>query len=341
MERKTGLGKNNISILGGGSWGTALALLQVQCGRNVTLWEFQNDLAAQLSKTRENKTFLPGFRLPESVHITSDLEEAVSRSDYIAFVVPSHVLRSVVHGVALYVDDSKKFISATKGIENGTLMRMSEIITEELRHVSNVPVAVLSGPSFAAEVAREAPTAVVAASADETYAREVQGLFMCPTFRVYANTDVTGVELGGSFKNVIAIASGIVDGVGFGDNTKAALLTRGIVEMTRLGEKLGADPKTFPGLSGMGDLILTCMGKLSRNLHVGFELGKGKELDDILGDMVNVAEGVKTAQSVRELSRREGIETPIMEKVCQILFDGVNPHDAVIDLMTRGPKKEH
>jgi len=341
MEQKTSSGKNNISILGGGSWGTALALMQTQSGWNVTLWEFQKDLAAQMSKIRENRTFLPGFKLPESLRITSDLEEAVSRSDYIAFVVPSHVLRSVVQGVAPYVDDSKKFISATKGIENGTLMRMSEIIIQELSNVSNVPIAVLSGPSFAAEVARGLPTAVVAASADEAYAREVQGIFMCPSFRVYANTDVTGVELGGSFKNIIAIASGIADGVGFGDNSKAALLTRGIVEMTRLGEKLGANPKTFSGLSGMGDLILTCMGKLSRNLHVGFELGKGKGLDDILGEMVNVAEGVKTAQAVRELSRREGVEIPIMEKVCQILFDGVNPHDAVVDLMTRGPKTEH
>ena len=333
--------KSSVSILGGGSWGTALALQLARNSRKVTLWEYQPDLAKQLLSTRENKTFLPGFPLHDSIHVTADLEEAVSLGEYITFVVPSHVLRSVVRNAKPFFDRSKKFISATKGVETDSQMRMSEIVCQEVQDNDFNRIAVLSGPSFAEEVAREIPTVVVAASPDTSFALEVQELFMSPAFRVYVNSDITGVELGGALKNVMAIAAGISDGVGFGDNSKAALLTRGIVEMTRLGVELGADPKTFSGLSGIGDLILTCMGKLSRNLHVGQEIGKGRKLDDILNEMVNVAEGVKTAQSVKELSKRTGIETPIMEQVYKILFEGSEPRSATVELMTREPKTEH
>ena len=341
MVPKTDSRVNNIGVLGGGSWGTALAVLLARNGHNVVLWEFQKEIAKQAQKNRENKTFLPGITLPDTITVTSNLEETVNTAAYILFVVPSHVFRSVAQQVSQCGVSGKKLISATKGIENHSLMRMSEILMEEIPAIPENNVSVLSGPSFASEVAHEIPTAVVVASKNESFAMEVQDLFMCSTFRVYTNTDVAGVELGGAFKNVLAIATGIADGVGFGDNSKAALLTRGIVEITRLGVALGAQEKTFSGLSGMGDLILTCMGKLSRNLHVGTELGKGKSLQDILDNMVNVAEGVKTAESVWELSRREGIETPIMEKVYQILFHALNPRTAVLELMTRDAKSEH
>lgn len=345
MGQKTGYQASNVCVLGGGSWGTSIAVLLAGNGHSVTLWEYQEHLAERMREERENKTFLPGVSLHDSINITGSLTDAVSAGDFVVFVVPSHVLRTVAKQVASLSPElpleKKKIVSAVKGIENDTLMRMSEIIKEEIPAIPKSRIAVISGPSFAAEVARNVPTAVVAASEDDTYALVVQDLFMNPAFRVYVNADVAGVEFGGSFKNVMAIASGIVDAVGFGDNSKAALLTRGIAEMTRLGVKLGADTKTFAGLSGVGDLMLTCMGKLSRNLHVGKELGKGRKLDEILGEMINVAEGVKTAESVRQLAIREGIETPIMEKVYEILFNDLDSKQAAVDLMTREPKTEH
>jgi len=341
MERKTNSGKAHISLLGAGSWGTALAILLANKGNDVTLWEFNPGLAERLEKERVNETFLPGVKLPDSIRVTNDIGDAVDAGDYIVFVVPSHVLRSVARKTAEHDIAGKKIVSATKGIENDSLMRMSEILHAEIPGLSPENIAVLSGPSFAAEVSRNIPTTCVAASTHEPYAAEVQNLFMSPAFRVYVNTDIIGVELGGSFKNVMAIAAGIIDGVGWGDNTKAAMLTRGIVEMTRLGIKMGAREKTFSGLSGIGDLILTCMGKLSRNLHVGKEIGKGRKLQDTLDDMVMVAEGVKTTKSVHELSKRLHVETPIMEQVYYILFEDKPPKDAVTELMTRDAKPEH
>ncbi|KPK96316.1 glycerol-3-phosphate dehydrogenase [bacterium SM23_31] len=340
MELKTNSRGNSVCILGGGSWGTAMAILLARKGYPVTVWEFQKDIVESMQKFRENRVFLPGIKLPDNVTVTNYIEDAVPEGEYIIFAVPSHVFRSVSKQAAAFLMKGRKFISATKGIENYSLMRMSEILLAGIPGLTADRVAVLSGPSFAAEVAREIPTAVVAASSDESYAAEVQELFMCPAFRVYVNTDVTGVELGGAFKNVMAIATGIADGVGFGDNSKAALLTRGIVEMTRLGVKMGAGEKTFAGLSGMGDLVLTCMGKLSRNLYVGQELGKGRKLQEILDDMVMVAEGVNTARSIRKLALTYGVETPIMEQVYRILFEDKNPKEAVVELMTREPKPE-
>jgi len=334
------LSGRSVSILGGGSWGTALAVLLTRCGHRVVMWEFQKNLVEKISLTRINEMFLPNVQIPDSVIITSDIEQAIEGGEYIIFAVPSHTVRSVARQVLSLPLNQKKFISTSKGIENESLLRMSEIILNEIPSADHDNCAVLSGPSFAAEVAREIPTAVVAASYNISYACEVQALFMCPSFRVYINEDVAGVEYGGAFKNVVAIATGIVDGVGFGDNSKAALLTRAMVEITRLGVKLGADAKTFSGLSGMGDLILTCMGKLSRNLYVGQELGKGRKPNDILQGMVNVAEGVKTAQAVRHLSEQTGVETPIMEQVYRILFEDKNPREAAVELMTREPKAE-
>ncbi len=341
MEKKTNSQEVKISIFGAGSWGTALAYLLGCKGYDISLWEFDKNLAEELESERINETFLPGVKIPSNIKVTNSLEDAVSHGEYILFVVPSHVLRSVAKDASKFDMRGKKIISATKGIENETLMRMSEVLLEEIPELTADRVAVLSGPSFAAEVGKEIPTIVVAASADAEYASEVQELFMYPWFRVYANTDIVGVELGGSLKNVMAIASGIIDGVGWGDNTKAALLTRGIVEMTRLGVAMGAKQQTFSGISGMGDLILTCMGKLSRNLHVGKEIGKGRSLQEVLDDMVMVAEGVKTTRSVHQLYGKLGVETPIMEKVYEILFKNKPPAEAAKELMTRVAKHEH
>jgi len=341
MAPKASSENSRVCVLGAGSWGTALGILLAGNGHDVTLWEFNRELAERLSRERENATFLPGVKLPDTVKVTNSIEEAVDSGDYVVLVVPSHVFRSTAREAARCGAAGKKFVSATKGIENESLMRMSEILLEELPGLSPDRVAALSGPSFATEVSRAVPTTIVAASLDAAYALEVQRLFMCTTFRVYINTDVVGVELGGALKNVIAIAAGIADGVGFGDNTKAALLTRAIVEMTRLGVALGADMRTFSGLSGIGDLILTCMGKLSRNLHVGREIGRGRALEDVLAEMVMVAEGVRTTRSVHQLSQKTGVETPIMDQVYRILFDGRSPKDAVVELMTRDAKAEH
>ncbi|MFC1556295.1 NAD(P)H-dependent glycerol-3-phosphate dehydrogenase [candidate division KSB1 bacterium] len=341
MGQKINSKKADISVLGAGSWGTALTIMLANKGLNVKLWEFDKELSEQLIETRKNDKFLPGVILPNNIFVTNELDEAVDACDTVMFVVPSHVLRGVAKNTADCGIKDKKIISATKGIENDTLLRMSEVLLESIPGFSLDRFAVLSGPSFATEVARSIPTTVVAASENDSFSMEVQDMFMCPSFRVYANADVTGVELGGSLKNVMAIAAGIIDGIGWGDNTKAAMVTRAIVEMTRLGVKMGAKQLTFSGLAGVGDLILTCMGKHSRNLHVGREIGKGKSLEVILNEMVMVAEGVKTTKSVHQLTRKLGVETPIMEKAYEILFENKPPKDAVIELMTREAKTEH
>ncbi|MFC1554860.1 NAD(P)H-dependent glycerol-3-phosphate dehydrogenase [candidate division KSB1 bacterium] len=340
MAQKTNLKNKKFCVLGGGSWGTAVAVLLANNGYDIIIWEFRKDLADKLASDKENKTFLPGIKLSDSISVTNSISEAVEFGDYICFVIPSHVFRSVAKSVAQCNTSGKKFISATKGIEHDSLMRMSEILLEEIPDSSKTNVAVLSGPGFAVEVVRDIPTAVSIASENLDYAKEVQELFMCSTFRPYINNDIIGVELGGSFKNVMAIATGILDGIGYGDNAKAALLTRGLVEMSRLGVKLGANPQTFNGLSGVGDLILTCTGAHSRNLHVGKELGKGRKLNDILQEMVMVAEGVYSAESVKQISEKFKVETPIMEQVYKILFEDKEAKKAIIDLMTREAKQE-
>ena len=329
-----------IGILGAGSWGTALAILLASKYRDITLWEFRPDVAEQLDTFRENRPMLPGVRIPDVIQITANLASAVEGKDLLVSAVPSHVVRSVAEALRPFDLSGKLIVSVTKGIENETLMRMSEVYADVLPEFDLDRFVVLSGPSHAEEVSRNIPTTVVAACRKLENAQTVQEIFMTPSFRVYSSTDVVGVEMGGSLKNIIAIAAGISDGVGFGDNTKAALITRGLVEITRLGTAMGADPLTFAGLSGMGDLIVTCISRHSRNRHVGEEIGRGKTLAEVLSEMVMVAEGVRTTKSAYQLAKRHGVEMPITTEVYRVLYEGKDPKAAVNDLMTRRAKRE-
>jgi len=332
--------KAKIGILGAGGWGTALAILLESNGHSVHLWEYRKEVALELSRSRENRDFLPGVNIPENIKITSDIEEAAAEKDLILFTLPSHIVRVVGEKISNLQLDNSLIVSCSKGIENHTLLRMSQVILETIPNFPEERIVVLSGPSHAEEVGRGIPTVVVAASTNEKSSKQVQDIFMCPTFRVYSSKDVIGVELGGSLKNIIAIAAGISDGVDFGDNTKAALMTRGIVEITRLGTVMGANSLTFAGLSGIGDLIVTCTSRHSRNRYLGEQLGKGKSLREVLDSMVMVAEGVRTTQSANDLSKTYGVEMPITREVYRVLFEGKKPRKAVYDLMTRNPKVE-
>jgi glycerol-3-phosphate dehydrogenase (NAD(P)+) len=293
-----------------------------------------------MRERHENPEFLPGISLPPNLKIMNDLEVSSEGRDMLVMAVPSQYLRSVIQRIAPLPLEQTIICNVAKGIENETLKTMSEVILEILQHERKENLAILSGPSHAEEVSRQIPTAVVAASFKPKTSKIVQDAFMTNYFRVYVNDDMRGVELGGSLKNVIAIAAGISDGAGFGDNTKAAIMTRGIYEITRLGVKLGAQPRTFAGLSGMGDLIVTCMSRHSRNRYVGEQLGKGRKLDEVLKEMVMVAEGVATARSVRELEKKYEIELPIMTEVHQVLFENKDPQQATNDLMTRHGRGE-
>ncbi|HDL18279.1 MAG TPA: NAD(P)H-dependent glycerol-3-phosphate dehydrogenase [Bacteroidetes bacterium] len=329
-----------IGVLGAGSWGTALAVLLSAKHEEIVMWEFFPEIAEKLQIDRENKRMLPGVKIPDNIKITSRLPEAVEGMEVLLSAVPSHVVRQLATLLKEFPVKDKIIVSVTKGIENDSLFRVAQIYRDVLPDFSPDHFVVLSGPSHAEEVSRGVPTTVVAAGSDLPVAKQVQNIFMTATFRVYSHTDVVGVELGGSLKNVIAIAAGIGDGVGFGDNTKAALMTRGIAEITRLGTALGADPLTFAGLSGIGDLIVTCMSRHSRNRYVGEEIGKGKTLDEVLSQMVMVAEGVRTARSVFELAKLKHVEMPISEEVYRVLFENKDPKTAVYDLMTRDAKQE-
>jgi glycerol-3-phosphate dehydrogenase (NAD(P)+) len=329
-----------VVVVGAGAWGTALAAVLAGAGKNVTLWSFEPDVVKQIQDGHENRTYLRGVPLPPSLRASGDLAQSVQDADFVVSVTPSQFVRSVMGGAAKSLAADAVVVSASKGIETSSLKRMDEVLEETLGADIRDRFAVLSGPSFAAEVARGEPTAVVAASRSTEVAERVQALFQTSFFRVYTNTDVVGVELGGALKNVIALAAGVTAGLGFGHNTLAALITRALAEMTRLGSALGAQPTTFAGLAGMGDLVLTCTGELSRNRTVGFRLGKGETLEAILGEMHAVAEGVKTAQAVHELAAREGVEMPICEEVYQMLVEGKRPGDAVRSLMSRDPKAE-
>ncbi len=329
-----------ISVLGAGSWGTALAILLSSKYDDVILWEFRPDVAAELAETRENKLMLPGVPIPEKIKITSDFEESAVGRDVLVLAVPSHIMRQAAERLRDVNFGKAILVSVAKGIENETLLRMSQVIRQVLPDLPPTQMAVLSGPSHAEEVARKIPTTVVSASEDLKTAQEVQRIFMTPNFRVYASEDLIGVELGGSLKNIIAIGAGISDGVGYGDNTKAALMTRGLVEITRLGTAMGADPMTFAGLSGMGDLIVTCMSRHSRNRYLGEQIGKGKTLQQVLDEMVMVAEGVRTTRSAHDLAQKYGVEMPITEQVYKVLFEDKPPREAVMELMGRGAKVE-
>ena len=341
MEPRTDLNEaKKIIILGAGNWGTAVALHLYEKNYPVSLWEYNKQYFEELIQYRENKKFLKGFPIPRDITIYNDLEKAVSEKDIIILAIPSHSIRSVMSSMKNVINRNIVIVSLVKGIENESLMLMSQVVKDVFPEIDDKNYVALLGPSFANEVAQKIPTTIVSASKNHHLAQFVQKVFMNPNLRVYVNDDVTGVELGGALKNVIAIAAGICDGVGFGENTKAALITRSIVEITRLGIKMGAKIETFSGLSGFGDLILTCMGKLSRNRYLGEEIGKGKKLDKIQKEMVMIAEGVKTAKSAHFLAKKLNVETPIMEKVYKVLFEKENPKKAVHDLMTRQPKAE-
>jgi glycerol-3-phosphate dehydrogenase (NAD(P)+) len=329
-----------ITVLGAGSWGTTLAILLYTAHHNVTLWTYNTDHAKAMLETRQNPDFLPGIPIPNDLEITTDLISSVQKADMIVAATPTQFVRSVFEQLGDLDFREKIIVNVAKGIENTTLMTVSEIIEDCCPSVKRKHQSILSGPSHAEEVSRNIPTAIVAASPSLDTAKIVQKTFLTPYFRVYANTDLLGVELGGSVKNVIAVAAGICDGIGFGDNTKAALLTRGIVEITRLGVAMGAEQHSFSGLSGIGDLIVTCMSKHSRNRYVGEQIGKGRKLDDIVNEMVMVAEGVATTKSVYELSARHGIDMPISTEVYRMLFEGKDAYQATEELMTRDVKIE-
>jgi glycerol-3-phosphate dehydrogenase (NAD(P)+) len=329
-----------IGVVGGGSWGTALADLLAAKGWGLDLWVFEPEVQVQIAQRRENLLFMPGFTLSDNIRPTGDMARAVAGKDLVLVVVPSHVMRETAQRMAVHLDARTVVVCASKGIENQTLLTMSAVLRQVFTHLPADHFAALSGPSFAREVAARVPTAVTAACSNPATAAWIQRVFATEYFRVYINDDVLGVELGGAVKNVIAIAAGIIDGLNLGLNTRAALITRGLVEIQRLGVRLGANPLTFAGLAGIGDLILTCTGHLSRNHAVGQKIGQGQSLDQILSQMRMVAEGVKTARSVHDLAGRVGVEMPITEQVYRILYEGVPPLQALQRLMTRDLKHE-
>ena len=331
-----------VSVLGAGSWGTTLAVHLCNNGHDVTLWEINNNQVIKLKNDRENKLFLPGIMLPEGLNVINDISLTVADSELMVFAVPSHFMRETAIKINQYWSDSQNLtvVSVSKGLELKTHKRISQVLLEELTGLSEDNFCALSGPSHAEEVSRGVPTALVAASNSPATAKLVQDLFFSSKLRVYVGDDVIGNELGGSLKNTIAIAAGIVDGADFGDNTKAALMTRALVEMSRMGVALGAKIETFQGLAGMGDMIVTCLSRHSRNRHVGEEIGKGKSLEEVLDEMTMVAEGVNTTKAIRELSEELNIEMPISDQVYKVLFENKSPRTAVEDLMMRDPKSE-
>lgn len=329
----------SIAILGDGGWGTSLAILLCQKGFPVTMWGAFDDYIFYLKKKRVNTKFLPGVRIPNTLKLTSNLEDAVKDKKIVILAIPSQYMRSIIKKVKIlsYLSSDLIFISVTKGIEVDSLKRMSEVIYDELGKVN---LAVLSGPTIAQEVAKGIPTTAVIASRNKEIRKYLQNVFITPWFRIYTNDDVTGVELGGSIKNVIAIACGISDGLGFGTNTKAALLSRGLAEISRLGYAMGARENTFSGISGLGDLVTTCISQYSRNRFVGEQIGKGKTLQEIKKRMQMIAEGVTTAKSAHLLGLKYKVDMPITEEVYSVLYENKSPLKAVKDLMRRERKEE-
>jgi glycerol-3-phosphate dehydrogenase (NAD(P)+) len=330
-----------VAVVGAGSWGTALANLLARKGAPVILWSHEADVAEGIEREHRNPRYLAEVELDPRLRATADMAEAVEGAEVVVSVSPSHVVRAVMSQAARSLRADALVVSASKGIETDTLETMDGVLEDVLPREAALGATYLSGPSFALEVGLGQPTAVTIASRSARAAERAQELFQTDYFRVYTSSDVAGVELGGALKNVIAIAAGVVEGLGFGNNTRAALITRGLAEITRLGVDLGANPLTFAGLAGMGDLILTCTGALSRNRSVGLELGAGRSLQDILGGMTQVAEGVRTARSAHDLALRRGIEMPIVHAVHAVLFEELAPRAAVERLMLREPKAEH
>ena len=325
----------NIGVIGAGAWGTVLAILLTEKKHEVTLWMYEKDLAEETALIHENRVFLPGFGLPASLKVTSSLETAVKDKSILLLVMPSHTVRTVTKQLRPFLSDNAVIICASKGIELDTLMLLSDVLKDVLPEAVHDRLCFLSGPSFAKEVAQKMPTAITLAAYDPEIGEKAQDVLSNTYFRVYTNPDVIGVELAGSLKNVVAIAAGVLQGMGYGYNSMAALLTRGLVEMARLGSSMGANPLTFSGLAGMGDLVLTCTGGLSRNRSLGVRLGKGEQLNDIIKGMKTVAEGVKTAKASRDLAKKYNINMPIVEEVYQILYEQKDPNQAANDLMNR------
>lgn len=326
-----------ISVLGSGSWGMALALLLYNNGHEVLLWSARPEDARKLREKRENPDRLPGVRLPDEIEILTDLERALKDVDVTVLAVASPYIRSTAHKMAPFVCGNQKIVNVAKGIEEKTLKTLSEVIEEEIPQGN---VAVLSGPSHAEEVGRGLPTTCVVSAHTQETAEYLQGIFMSPVFRVYTTPDILGVELGGALKNVIALAAGTADGLGYGDNTKAALITRGITEIGRLGKKMGAQMETFYGLSGIGDLIVTCASKHSRNRKAGYLIGQGHTMEEAMDEVQMVVEGVYSARAARELAEKYEVEMPIITEVNRVLFEGKSAAEAVMDLMLRDKKVE-
>ena len=329
----------HIAVLGAGSWGTALAATLARKGLLVNLWARRQEQVDEINTLRENVKYLPGVVLPDNIKATTNLEEALANTEDIVLAVPSHSTRNIIQMIKNYLKPNSAIINTAKGIEPETLLRLSQVAEEEIPGISS-RFAVLSGPSHAEEVGKAMPTAVVVASSSRKTAERFQELFFSPTFRVYTNPDVIGVEVSGALKNVIALATGISVGLGFGDNTAAALVTRGMTEIARLGVKMGANPLTFAGLTGIGDLVVTCTSRHSRNRRTGIALGQGQSLENILSEMNMAVEGVRTTKAIMKLKEKYNVNLPISEEVYKVLFQGVNPKDGVINLMTRDPVKE-
>lgn len=330
-----------VTVIGSGSWGTALAIVLARANHDVKLWAREKEICYGINNFHENKEYLPGVTLADSIRATTDLEESLKDRDMVVMATPSHTVREVAGRIKPMLNGDELIISVSKGIENDTLMTMSQVLTEVLDgKIIEDHIGVLYGPSHAEEVSVFKPTVVTATAYSKSTARAIQEAFLTPMFRVYTNYDVVGVEIAGSVKNIIALAAGISDGIGMGDNAKAALLTRGLAEMRRLGIGMGASQDTFAGLAGMGDLIATCTSEHSRNRYVGYHIGKGEKLEEIIDRMNMVAEGVKTTRSVYGLAQKYNVNMPITEKVYSILFEHVDPKDAVFELMTRDPKEE-
>ena len=333
--------RNCVAVIGAGAWGTALADLLANSGCEVRLWAREPEVAASFQDCGENSLYLEGVALNRELSVTNSLHAALAGARVVVWVCPVQYSAALLAGAAPFIPPESIVVSASKGIEVATLRRMDEILTELLPPVQAARLCVLSGPSFAREVAARMPTAVVAASRDQEARRLVQALFQTNRFRVYTNADVVGVELGGALKNVIALAAGVAAGLELGHNTVAALMTRGLAEMSRLGVALGARHATFAGLAGMGDLVLTCTGGLSRNRTVGVRLGRGETMEEIMGDARTVAEGVATVRAVHDLAGRLGVEMPVSAEVYRIVAEGLDPIEALHRLMTREPTSEH
>jgi glycerol-3-phosphate dehydrogenase (NAD(P)+) len=340
MKKKMKRENLRIGVVGAGSWGTALAKLLADKGFALDLWVFEPEVREQIEKDRENKDFLPGFILPEIISPTNDIEIAVKNKDLVLIVVPSHCMRDMAGRMKPFISPDTILVTASKGIENNTHMVMSQILEEILEFLPREHIAVLSGPSFAKEVANKVPTVVASASLSREVAEYVQQIFACSTFRVYVNDDPIGTQIGGAMKNVIAIAAGICDGMKMGLNPRAALITRGLTEMNRVGTRMGADPLTLSGLAGVGDLLLTCTGELSRNYTLGKQIGEGKKLEDIISEMKMVAEGVKTTRSVYNLSKKLNIDLPICNEIYAVLFENLSIDETIDRLMNRSLKHE-